>query len=77
MDSFLSIQDNLLQAPAKELLRTDEIHMMDTERFEHTEYLPDSLVLVHYRTGLPPTRLHMIGFPSYFSHYEPSRHSLF
>ena len=32
--------------------------MKDTERFQHTEYLPDLLVLVHYRTGLPPTRLH-------------------
>ena len=33
MNSLLSIQDNLLQASAKELLRTDEIHMKDTERF--------------------------------------------
>ena len=24
----------------------------------HKEYLPDSYVLVHYRTGLPPTRFH-------------------
>ena len=24
----------------------------------HKEYLPNSYVLVHYRTGLPPTRLH-------------------
>ena len=58
LDSLLSIQDNLLKASATELLRTDEIHMKDTERLEHTEFLPDSFVLVHYRTGLPPTRLH-------------------
>ena len=32
--------------------------MKDTERLEHAEFLPDSLMLVHYRTGLPPTRLH-------------------
>ena len=24
----------------------------------HKEYLPNSYVLVHHRTGLPPTRLH-------------------
>ena len=24
----------------------------------HKEYLPNSYVLIHYRTGLPPTRLH-------------------
>ena len=57
LDSLLSIQDNLLKASAKELLRTDEIHMKDTERLEHAEFLPDSFVLVHYRIGLPPTRL--------------------
>ena len=58
LNSLFSIQDNLLETSAKELLRTNEIHMKDTERLEHTEFLHDSLVLVHYRTGLPPTRLH-------------------
>ena len=41
LDSPLSIQENLPQASPKELLRTDEIHMKDTEPFKHTEYLPD------------------------------------
>ena len=27
----------------------------------HKEYPTDSYVLVHYRTGLPPTRLHTHG----------------
>ena len=48
MSELLSMQDNLLKATAAELLRTDE----------HTVYLPDTHVLVHYRTGSPPTRLH-------------------
>ena len=32
--------------------------MTTKERNMHKEFLPDSYVLVHYRTGLPPTRLH-------------------
>ena len=32
--------------------------MTTKEQNIHKEYLPDSYVLVHYRTGLPPTRLH-------------------
>ena len=52
------LQDNLLKASAEELLRTDLLHMTTKEQNSHKEYLPDSYVLVHYRTGLPPTRLH-------------------
>ena len=55
MSDLLAIQDNLLKASAEELLRTDVLHMTTKE---HKEYLPDSNVLVHYRTGLPLTRLH-------------------
>ena len=32
--------------------------MTTKEQNIHKEYLPDSYVLVHYRTGLPQTRLH-------------------
>ena len=32
--------------------------MTTKEQNMHKEYLPDSYVLLHYRTGLPPTRLH-------------------
>ena len=32
--------------------------MTISEQNKHTEYEPDSYVLVHYRTGSPPTRLH-------------------
>ena len=32
--------------------------MTTKEQNMHKEYLPNSYVLLHYRTGLPPTRLH-------------------
>ena len=46
-----AIQDNLLKASAEELLRTDLLHMTTKKQNTHEEYLPDSYVLVHYRTG--------------------------
>ena len=55
--STLSIQDNLFQASANELLQTDEIHFKDTERIKDTKFLPDSFVSVHFRNSVPPTRL--------------------
>ena len=58
MSDLLAIQDNLLKASAEELLSTDLLHKTTKEQNMHKEYLPDSYVLVHYRTGLPPTRLH-------------------
>ena len=58
MSDLLSIQDNLPKASAKELLRNDLLHLTTKEQNKHTEYAIDSYVLVHYRTGLPPTRLH-------------------
>ena len=58
MSKLLSMQDNLLKASAAELLRTDTLRLTTKELHEHTVYLPDTHVLVHYRTGSPPTRLH-------------------
>ena len=58
MSDLLAVQDNLLKASAEELLRTDLLHMTTKEQINHKEYLPNSYVLVHYLTGLPPTRLH-------------------
>ena len=57
MSDLLAIQDNLLKASAEELLRTDLLHMITEEQNIHKKYLPNSYVLVHYRTGLPPTCL--------------------
>ena len=53
--TLLAIQDNLPKASAEELLRTDLLHMTTKEQNIHKKYLPDSYVLVDYRTGLPPT----------------------
>ena len=58
MSDMLSIQDSLLKASAKELLRTDLLHLTSKEQATHTEFEPNSYVLVHYRTGAPPSRLH-------------------
>ena len=58
MSKLLSMQDNLLKASASELLRTDTLRLTTKELHKHTVFLPDTYVLVHYRTGSPPTRLH-------------------
>ena len=58
MSDMLTIQDSLLKASAKELLRTDLLHLTSKEQFKHTDFEPNSHVLVHYRTGAPPSRLH-------------------
>ena len=55
---MLKMQNNLLNASAKELLRTDLLHQASSNVFEHKEFLRDSYVLVHHRSGAPPTRLH-------------------
>ena len=46
-------KDNLLKASAKELFRTDLLHLTTKEQNKHREYSIDSHVLVHYRTSLP------------------------
>lgn len=58
VSNLLNIQDNLLKASAKELLRTDLLHQSSKQILIHKEFLLDSFVLVHYRTGAPPSRLH-------------------
>ena len=60
MSDLLLMQNNLLKASAKVLLRTDQLHLTSKELSEHKEYPIDSYVLVHYRTGVPPTRLHTL-----------------
>ena len=52
------MQDSLLEASAKELLRTDLLHQSRSQNFQHIEYPRDSYVLVHYRDGSPPSRPH-------------------
>ena len=66
---LLRIQDNLLKASAKELLRTDLLHMTSKEQNTHEEYPVDSYVLVHYRTVLAWSyeSYQRIKFPIYTS----------
>ena len=58
MSNLLKIQDSLLKASATELLRTDLLHQKQSQISQHIEYPRDSYVLVHYRDGSPPRRLH-------------------
>ena len=58
MSNLLKTQDCLEKAAAKELLRTDLLHMTHKKQLQLTDYQPGTYVLVHYRTGHPPTRLH-------------------
>ena len=58
MSNLLKTQDSLLKASAKELLRTDLLHQSQSQISQHVEYAKDSYVLVHYRDGSPPSRLH-------------------
>ena len=58
MSNLLKMQDSLIKASAKELLRTDQLHVSAKQLQTHTEFPIGSYVLVHYRSGSPPTRLH-------------------
>ena len=58
MSVLLKTQESLLKASDKELLRTDLLHQSQSQIFQHVDYPKDSYVLVHYRDGSPPSRLH-------------------
>ena len=58
MSNMLKMQDSLLKASAKEILRTDLLHVSAKQLHTHIEYLIGSYVLVHYRSGSPLSRLH-------------------
>ena len=58
MSQMLKMQDSLLKASAAELLRTDLLHVSIKQQRTHTEFPINSYVLVHYRLGSAPTRLH-------------------
>ena len=55
MSKLLQMQDSLLKASAKELFRTDLLHISDKQIQTPKEY---PIVLVQYRSGSPPSRLH-------------------
>ena len=53
---MLAMQTNLLGKST--CYCTDLLHMSTEEFIIHKDYLPGSFVVVHYRTGAPPSRLH-------------------
>ena len=58
MSNLLKMQDSLLKASAKELPRTDLLHISAKQIQTPKEYPIGSYVLMHYRSGSLPTRLH-------------------
>ena len=55
---MFKIQDSVLKASAKELLRTDFLHASSKQLHNHTENQIGSYALAHYRSEVPPLRLH-------------------
>ena len=58
MSQMLKMQDSLLKASAAKFLRTDLLLVSTKQQRTYTEFPINSYVLVHYRSGSPPTRLH-------------------
>ena len=55
---MLRLQDEIM-AKARDILRhSDDLHMALHATVVPTQFLPGSFVLVKYRTGAPPTRMH-------------------
>ena len=52
MSDMLTIQVSLLKASGKELRRTDLLNLTGKEQFKHTDFEPNSFVLVQYQVGL-------------------------
>ena len=57
MDKLVSLQEKLILIARKNIVFTDAIHMGEYKP-QRTDYRPDSYVLVKYREGSAPTRLH-------------------
>ena len=75
---MLALQKNLLEKSAAEVSRTDLLHMSTKEFNTQKDYLPGSFVLVLYRTGAPPSRLHTYWrSPMRVVNGENSRYTLF
>ena len=72
------MQKNLLENSAAELLRTDLLHMSTKAFNTHKDYPQGSFVLVHYRSGAPPSQLHIYWRgPMRVVNGENSRYTLF
>jgi transposase InsO family protein len=58
MSMMLQFQDEVMAKARDVLKKTDDLHMAYFPKAKPTEFLPDTFVLVKYRTGKPPTRTH-------------------
>ena len=58
MSMMLQFQDEVMAKAWDVLKKTDDLHMAYFPKAKPTEFLPNSFVLVKYRTGKPPTRTH-------------------
>jgi hypothetical protein len=58
MSRMFAFQDKIVNKARTVLIETDQLHMAKLQGKSITVYPPNSFVLVRYRTGSPPTRLH-------------------
>jgi hypothetical protein len=58
MSQLLSFQDKVMTNARDILKQSDDLHMASFSTLKPTEFLHGSHVLVKYRQGLAPTRLH-------------------
>ena len=55
---MLQFQDEVMEKAREIFKRSDDLHMALSPNKTPTEFLPGSYVLVKYRTGASPMRLH-------------------
>jgi hypothetical protein len=59
MTKLIALQDNIMTIARNNIAFADSIHMANYPA-QRTDHTPGSYVLVKYREGAPPTRLHTI-----------------
>jgi hypothetical protein len=58
MSKMLHLQDEIMNEAREVLEHSDEVHMASFPNKKPTEFLPGTYVLIKYRQGSAPTRLH-------------------
>jgi hypothetical protein len=58
VSQMLHLQDEVMKTAREVLKLTDDLHLASLPNRRPTEHLPNAYVLVKYRSGSPPTRLH-------------------
>ena len=60
MKKLLDVQDSMLIVAKSNLIATDDAHLSSNTTSQIHECPVNSFVLVQYRSGKPPTRLHTV-----------------